>query len=218
MNKSESIQNLAKALAEFQSEVENPKNIAFNPYFNSKYAPLEEVLNISRPLLSKHGLSISQSPSGDGQNVHIHTLLLHNSGEWIEFDPLTLRAEKVSPQSVGSAITYGRRYALSSILGLSSEDDDDGNYASEPRTHDSRKEENKNNPDDKFELSEAQIKRAYAIGYKKGKTADDVRRWCSKVYNKEIKALTKSEYEKLIEKLEELPDAEVKTGGVPASH
>jgi len=127
VQKSESIKNLAIALSKFQSEVENPKNTADNPFYRSKYAPLQDVLNTVRPLLSKHGLSVVQSPAGDGELISITTLLLHESGEWIEFDPLVLKAEKVTPQGAGSMITYGRRYALSAVLGISSEDDDDGN-------------------------------------------------------------------------------------------
>lgn len=127
MQKSESIKNLAVALSKFQSEVENPKNTADNPFYKSKYAPLQDVLNTVRPLLSKHGLSVIQSPAGDGESVSIMTMLLHESGEWIEFDPIVLKAEKMTPQGAGSAITYGRRYALSAVLGISSEDDDDAN-------------------------------------------------------------------------------------------
>lgn len=132
MNKSESIKNLIKALSLFQGEVQNPKNTANNPYFNSKYAPLQEVLNIVRPLLAKHGLAVTQSPSSDGKSVTITTVLMHESGEWIEFDPIVLNAEKTTPQGIGSAITYGRRYSLSAALGIASEDDDDGNEASKP--------------------------------------------------------------------------------------
>ena len=130
MEKSDSIKNLAAALSKFQSEIENPKNTADNPFFKSKYAPLNDVLNVVRPLLSKHGLSVIQSPGGDGQNISINTMLIHESGEWIEFDPLVLKAEKMTPQGAGSAVTYGRRYSISAVLGISSEDDDDGNHAS----------------------------------------------------------------------------------------
>jgi hypothetical protein len=130
MNKSDSVANLTKALVAFQAEIENPKNTADNPYFKSKYAPLQDVLNIVRPLLAKHGLCVIQSPSGDGKSIVITTILMHTSGEWIESDPLVLQAEKATAQGAGSAITYGRRYALSALLGISSEDDDDGNHAS----------------------------------------------------------------------------------------
>jgi len=127
---SEKIENIVKALAKFQSEVTNPANTASNPYFNSRYAPLNEVLNLVRPLLTKNGLSIIQSPSFDGTNVTVTTIIFHESGEWIKLDPLTLKPDKNTPQGVGSAITYARRYALSAALGISSEDDDDGNSAS----------------------------------------------------------------------------------------
>lgn len=129
MNKSGSITNLAKALSGFQAEVKNPANTATNPHFKSKYAPLSDILNDVRPILSKHGLSVIQSPGGDGEKVSITTLLMHISGEWIEADPLVLKADKPTAQGAGSGITYARRYSLSSVLGISSEDDDDGNQA-----------------------------------------------------------------------------------------
>jgi hypothetical protein len=130
MQKSDSIKNIAKALAAFQSEVKNPVNTADNPFFKSKYAPLQDILNLVRPLLSKHGLSVLQIPSGDGEKIIITTLLMHESGEWIETCPLILKPDKPTAQGAGSAITYGRRYSLSAVLGISSEDDDDGNQAS----------------------------------------------------------------------------------------
>ena len=129
MKKSESIANLAQALCDFQGEITNPKNTAANPFFKSKYAPLSEVINTTKELMFKHGLSCLQSPSGDGEHIIITTLLMHSSGEWIEGEPLVLKADKVTAQGAGSAITYGRRYALSAILGIASEEDDDANHA-----------------------------------------------------------------------------------------
>lgn len=130
MRTSESIKNIAKAMAQFQAEVKNPVNTAENPFYHSKYAPLNAVLNLVRPLLTKHGLSVLQSPSSDGEHISVTTLITHESGEWVESDPLTLKADKVSAQGAGSAVTYARRYAISAMLGISNEDDDDGNYAS----------------------------------------------------------------------------------------
>lgn len=130
IDRSEGIENLAKAFIKFQSEVTNPANTANNPFFKSRYAPLNEVLNLVRPILTKYGLAIIQSPSAQEDNVTVITMMLHESGEWIKLDPLTLKADKNTAQGVGSAITYARRYALSAALGISSEDDDDGNFAS----------------------------------------------------------------------------------------
>lgn len=133
MNKSESITQLATALAKFQSEIKNPKNTETNPQFRSKYAPLDVVINTVRLPLAKQGLSFMQSTASAGENIIIVTMLIHESGEWIESEALTLPAyqlksggaKEFNAQGAGSAITYGRRYSLSAILGISSEDDDD---------------------------------------------------------------------------------------------
>ena len=74
MNRSESIKSLAIALAKFQGEVKNPANTAENPFFKSKYAPLETVLNTVRPILSKHGISVIQTPSTKENNIVITTI------------------------------------------------------------------------------------------------------------------------------------------------
>jgi hypothetical protein len=135
MKMSESINQLASALSKFQGEVKNPHNEATNPQFRSKYAPLDVVINTVKPLLLKYGLSFIQSTSTSEENVGITTLLMHESGEWIESDTLYLPAyqsksggaKEFNAQAIGSSTTYGRRYSLSAILGLSSEDDDDAN-------------------------------------------------------------------------------------------
>lgn len=129
---SESIAQIAKALSQFQLEVTNPANTATNPYYKSKYAPLSEVLNEVRPLLGKYGLAVIQNSYNEGEKVSVTTLLIHESGEWIEADPIEMKPEKSTPQGVGAVITYGRRYTLSAVLGISSEEDDDGNI-NEPK-------------------------------------------------------------------------------------
>lgn len=122
-----SIAKIAKALSQFQGEVKNPANSAVNPFYKSKYAPLAEVLNTSKPILSKYGLATIQNPYTIDGKLFVTTMIVHESGEWIETLPLQMPTEKNTPQGIGSAITYGRRYSLSAALGLSSEEDDDGN-------------------------------------------------------------------------------------------
>lgn len=129
MNKSDSIKNFADAMCKFQGEVKNPPKSANNPFFKSKYTPLDVLIDQAKPLLEKNGLSYIQSCSGDGSNIVVVTLLMHSSGEWVESDPLTLKADKATAQGAGSAITYARRYALAANLGLASDEDDDGNGA-----------------------------------------------------------------------------------------
>jgi len=129
MNKSESIKEIAAALSKAQGELKNAKRDKINPFFKSKYADLPALWNASRSVLAKYGLSIVQGAPADEKSIIIETLLMHESGEWIE-SQLTLHAEKPTPQSMGSAITYGRRYSLAAMLGLVADEDDDGNIAS----------------------------------------------------------------------------------------
>ena len=132
MQKSESIESLAVALAEFQGEVKNPTKTGFNPGYKSHYVTLDGLVEAAKPYLQKHGLSYIQSCGGDGESIEVTTMLMHKSGQWIESDPLVLKADKATAQGAGSAITYARRYALASMLGLASDEDDDGNGA-EPK-------------------------------------------------------------------------------------
>jgi hypothetical protein len=100
-----------------------------------KFAPLNIVLDAIRPALRGNGLVISQVPTtAEG----VHTTLFHESGQWISFDPLLIHPTGGTPQNVGSAISYARRYALLSILGLATEDDDGaaGSVAATPAAAD----------------------------------------------------------------------------------
>ena len=130
MDKSESIASLATALVAFEAEVHNPKNTASNPFHKNKYAPLNDILSYVRPLLAQHGLSVSQLVHSDSDAIGVTTMLMHTSGEYIA-DTATMApgAEKgkSAAQVAGSVVTYLRRYALAAVLGIASEDDDDGN-------------------------------------------------------------------------------------------
>lgn len=118
--------SLNKALALAQGELQDAAKSSFNPGFKSKYADLAEVLKTVRPVLSKHGLAVIQglSTSTEG-SVQITTRLTHESGQYIE-DMLTVPVPKKDAQGIGNASTYGRRYGLAAIVGIS-QDDDDGN-------------------------------------------------------------------------------------------
>jgi hypothetical protein len=126
---SSSLGSLAGALAKAQGEMEAASKANINPHFKSKYADLASVWDACRLPLSKHGLAVLQPVRADGPKVTITTLLVHASGEWIS-ESLTMTAQQNTPQAVGSAITYGRRYGLSAMVGIAP-DDDDGNAASQ---------------------------------------------------------------------------------------
>lgn len=123
MNKSDSIAALAAALAKAQGEMENASKNSQNPHFKSKYADLAEILNTVRPVLSKHGLAVTQFPAFESGTAHVETILTHASGEWMS-GTCSAPVQKSDPQGVGSALTYLRRYSLAAVCGLAQEDDD----------------------------------------------------------------------------------------------
>lgn len=130
MQMSQSLANLAPALALAQGEFEDASKTSSNPAFRSKYADLAEVLQTVRPALSKNGLSILQLPGAydaTTKTVSVTTMLLHRSGEFI-LDTLQMLVTKGDAQGIGSALTYARRYAAAAICGIA-QADDDGNGA-----------------------------------------------------------------------------------------
>jgi hypothetical protein len=129
MNQSESIKNLAAAMAAAQSEMGAAIKGASNPFFKSKYADLGSVIEAIKPHFAANGLSYVQFPVSGESSVGVTTRLMHSSGEWLEQDYF-IPLGKMDAQAAGSAITYARRYALQSIAGIPAEDDD-GNAATQ---------------------------------------------------------------------------------------
>lgn len=153
MKTSESIVNLAEAFVKFQEEITDPKLDADTDYVTKtgkkikfKYASLPEILRTVRPVLSKCGLAVTQENQVNGNEVWIVTRLFHKSGEWLEFEPLKMKATSALAQEIGSAITYGRRYNISSVLGLGAESDDDGQAATQGREQEKPDEKKQERP------------------------------------------------------------------------
>ena len=124
-NRSESIGKLAAALSKFQSEVENPtKDSQGHKY---KYADLANILNAIKVPLGNNKLSVCQMLGSSAQGVSVTTILMHESGEYIESMlslPQEINSTMSAPQQAGTTITYARRYALAACLGIAQQDDD----------------------------------------------------------------------------------------------
>jgi len=135
MNQSESITDLATALCLAQAEMGGAIKDSNNPFFKSSYADLTSVIKAIKEPFAKYGLSFVQLPvtSAGGNGVGVSTMLMHKSGQWLQGEYL-LPMDKVTPQGAGSAITYARRYALQSLVGIPSVDDDSelAMYRNEP--------------------------------------------------------------------------------------
>ena len=129
MKTSESLKAFAPAFLKAQKAITFAAKDATNPHFRNKYADLPAVIEAIKPALNSAGIGFSQTPSESQPGfLALTTRLLHESGEFIE-DTATIPLPKADPQGYGSALTYGRRYALAAICGLF-QDDDDGNAAS----------------------------------------------------------------------------------------
>lgn len=130
MQKSESIKELASALTKAQGEMPAVKFNSMNPFLKNKYADLGAIIAASKPVLAKHGLAVSQLSTSDDDRIGVETVLMHQSGEFIASSLSMEIADekgKSSAQVAGSIITYLRRYALASILGMYADEDGDGN-------------------------------------------------------------------------------------------
>jgi len=128
---SESIKNIATAQLALQSEI---KDIAKDSTgYGYNYTSFDKLVQYLRPLLSKHGISFVQMPASseyddDTPRIGLTTLYMHTSGEWIRttmLSPILDSKGMNMYQSIGSAITYFRRYSLSSFVGIASEEDID---------------------------------------------------------------------------------------------
>jgi hypothetical protein len=134
---SDSIKEIATALSKAQGAMESAKKDTKNDFFRSKYADLASIINAGKQAMLDNGLAITQTLEPDIEKAIVVTTLMHTSGEWIKstiaLKPVNLdkegREKPITPQSMGSAISYARRYGYQAILGLSAEDDD-GNTAS----------------------------------------------------------------------------------------
>lgn len=126
---SETIGKLAEALSKAQSTIQEAKEDSKNPFFKSNYADLTSVWRACKQSLTANGLSVVQTTDFQDDKLMVLTTLLHSSGEWMK-GRMPLYLAKQDPQSMGSAITYARRYALAAIVGVCKEgEDDDGETA-----------------------------------------------------------------------------------------
>jgi hypothetical protein len=126
---SETIGKIAGALAKAQSGMTMIECNSSNPFFNSKYASLSAVLEVALPKLNENGIALVQGNRWDNvdNGFFITSMLVHSSGEWIKSE-IRMPISKKDAHGIGAATTYGRRYLLSSMVGVA-QADDDGNGA-----------------------------------------------------------------------------------------
>lgn len=120
---------LFTALVKAQAEMEVAELSRENPFFKSRYADFTEIVKATRPYLTKYGLSVIQPIITVGDQMLLRTMLCHTSGEYISSE-IRINPPKTDVQSLGSYITYVRRYSYVSLVGAcTGDEDDDGNKA-----------------------------------------------------------------------------------------
>ena len=123
---------IASAMVGAMSELTDPPMDSKNPHFRNRYASLKSCLDTVRPVLARHGLVLSQFVvSSENGADRLVTRLLHQSGQFVEDEGISLVGSD-NMQKLGSAMSYGRRYGLLSVLGLVGDPDDDAEIASLP--------------------------------------------------------------------------------------
>lgn len=160
------INELALALAKAQGEILPALKDTVNPFFKSKYADLSSCITSCRPALAKYGLAVTQFPTSIDNKLALVTILTHSSGQYISA-PFPITPDKTGIQALGAAITYVRRYCLSSVVGITQEDDD-ANSASNNNAKQSPSVVEKIQPDLIKELDVAVLEKTIAKipGYK----------------------------------------------------
>jgi len=127
MKTSETILKIAPAFLKAQQKIESAVKGADNPYFKSKYANLNSVMEACKSFLNEFGISVLQPITSDEHGEYVETILLHESGEFLS-SRMKLVLTKNDMQASGSAVSYARRYSLQSLVFIGAEDDD-GNAA-----------------------------------------------------------------------------------------
>jgi hypothetical protein len=135
MTMSETIGAIAPALVKAQAEIRPIVKDSTNPAFRSKYTSLDAIMEVVRPVLAKNGLIVVQSvlDTIDGEHstsIMVESRVIHASGEWIA-GVVQVPVMQQTSHGFGSALSYGRRYSLSALLSLASDEDDDGNGAAQ---------------------------------------------------------------------------------------
>lgn len=120
---------LLEAILAVQSEVPTLTKDAVNPHFNSRYTPLDTIVETVGPILNKHGLIWMAMPSGSHDEPTLKYQLTHAATKDSIEGEMPLLLDKSSAQAMGSALTYTRRYSLCAVLNLVADDDDDGHAA-----------------------------------------------------------------------------------------
>lgn len=208
--KSESIGKLALALSKAQSKITGAIMDSQNPFFKSSYADLASVMDAIRIPFAENELAVSQIADEKDGKLILLTFLMHSSGEFLMSTYPVSSKDMNNPQAIGSGITYARRYALAAIAGVAQVDDDSESAMARPKieekkplvnhapTFQSDVEKGAEYVKSCKVVTDAQLKRLYAIQSKSKMSGDDIGKMIKMRFKKELsKELNMAEYDEL---------------------
>lgn len=223
MERSESINELAKALALAQLQMTPAKRDATNPFFKSDYATLESVSDACLPALNKNGIAVTQTTAPGNDFDHLlYTTLMHTSGQWIT-SCYIVHPTKNDPQASGSALSYARRYSLAAIAGVVVSDDDGegamerGGQGKDPKeggrgpiplvkpTGNTASYDRRHNEKQEALVTEKQVVRLWTIARGSFWAEADVKAYLESIGLTSTRELNRLEYDKLIATMESFP-------------
>lgn len=135
---------LVKALCAAQAKIGDAELNAKNPHFGSNYADFSSVRRACKGPLAESGLAVTQAPQRGHQGWELHTTIWHVSGQWVRA-VMPLKLERDNMQALGSALTYARRYALASLVGVAVDEEDDGERSIDRQKNPKKAEETRRN-------------------------------------------------------------------------
>ncbi len=193
METSETKAELFKAFANFKKKLKQPLKDADNPFFKSKYVPLENVVQVVDEAMEDTGLAyIQEIEDLDDGYMRVDTIVLHESGEYMVIKGSKVKPVKNDPQSAGSATTYARRYSLSTAFGIASDPDDDGNGASQQgnsKTQQKRQQEPKAQPKPELTLEQKVAANIDWVNKKYKPEIDLIKSWKEMEHEQALKAI-----------------------------
>lgn len=204
-NQSESINELATALAKAQAKLTGAKKDGLNPHYKAKFATLESVYEAIREPLAEQGLSVLQPTEFIGEKTFVRTVLLHSSGQWIDgLYPVVV--QKPDPQGLGSGMSYSRRYSLMAMIGIPASDDDAEAATGRPAPMPFEKSAPKSAYAKEIPslrpssgISEKQVQRLWAIAKKHNVSKDQIKEILNKYGCEKTEQLKKEDYDNICE-------------------
>jgi hypothetical protein len=180
-----------------------------NPHFKSKYIPLDAIHDAVDPLLVRHGFTWGAFPTTIDGRPAMRYELRHVATNEVWGDVMPLLVDKENSQGLGSAITYARRYAISAVLGIVADEDDDGHKAAHARSAAPAPRQAAPKPTGDGFITDAQRRRLFAIANNAGKTTEQVKAILMDLTGQDSSnGITRDKYEAVVAAVEANADVE----------